>query len=327
MIRTPACFAGAIVAVAGLGLSAPAASQTFTFQKTFRAPAGADLSVTTDRGRITVHRGDNDAIVVNGRVSVRTGFNVPVKAPEYARATADKPPVQQTGSTVKLETPGDPAVRASVTIEYDVEVPAATRVTAVSQSGAVTIAEVAGPISARTQSSTVLVTHAGSTAQIRTGSGAVTVNGAARDLHVTTESGAIRIDEAGGGLSVQTGSGQVAASLVGEGDVDVHTRSSAVDLRGAGGGLTASTESGHLTIAGRPRRPWNVTTGSGAIDVTLDSSAAAELTASTSGGSVEVTAAFTEARVKEQRRVAGRLGAGGGPAVTLTSRSASIKIK
>jgi DUF4097 and DUF4098 domain-containing protein YvlB len=325
MIHARQSVARALVAVAGLVLSAPAAAQTFTFERTYRAPAGTELSVTTDRGRITVHRGDGDQIVVNGRVAVRTGFNVPVKAPEYARATADKPPVQQSGSTVRLETPHDPAVRASVTIEYDVAVPASTRVTAVSQSGAVTITEVGGPISVRTQSSTVAVTHAGSTMQIRTGSGAVTVNGAAGDVQITTESAAIRADEIGGGLTVQTGSGQVEASLVGQGDVDVRTRSSAVNLRGAGGGLIATTESGHITIAGLPRRPWNVTTGSGAIDVAFDSATAAELTASTGGGSVDVAPALADARVKEPRRVAGRVGAGG-PAVTLTSRSASIKV-
>jgi len=315
----------ALVVAAGLVVSSPAAAQTFTFKKTFRAPAGTELSVSTDRGRISVHRGNGDEIVVNGRVSVRTGFNVPLKAPEYARITADKPPVLQSGTTVKLETPSDPAVRVSVTVDYEVDVPASTRVTAVSQSGAVTIAEVAGPISVRTQSSTVLVTQAGSSAQIRTGSGAVTVNGVTGDLQVTTESGAIRVDEIGGGLKVQTGSGQIEASLTGQGDVDVHTQSSAVNLRGAGGGLIATTESGHITIAGLPRRPWNVTTGSGAIDVTFDGAAAAELTASTGGGSVDVAPVLTDTRVKEQRRVAGRLGAGG-PAVTLTSRSASIKV-
>ncbi len=308
-----------------LAVSSPVAAQTFTFERTFPAGSGAELNVTTDRGRIAVRTADDDKIVVKGRVSVRTGFNVPIKAPEYARATADRPPVHQSGPLVRLDLPSDPAVRASVTIHYDVEVPASAKVTAVSQSGELTLEDIDGAISAQTQSSTILVTHAGSSVRIRTGSGAVTVNGVAGDLHVTSESSAIRVDGVRGGLVVQTGSGQVDASLDGQGDVDVHSRSSAINLRGVGGGLTATTESGHITVDGLPRRAWKVTTGSGAIDVALDTAAAAELAASTDGGSVDVARGLIDAPIAESRRVAGRIGAGG-PEVSLRSRSGSIKV-
>jgi hypothetical protein len=113
--------------------------------------------------------------------------------------------------------------------------------------------------------------------------------------------------------------------MSGPGHADVETGSSAITLRGVTGGLTVSTRSGRVRLAGRPGGPWRVITGSGAIDVGLEPAAGVTLDAETGSGSVGVAGAPVSGTVT-RRRVAGSI-AGGGPSVSLESRSGSITVR
>ena len=286
-----------------------AVAQTFTFERSFPATASTLLDVTTERGKITVRAGTTAEVVVVGRVSVRVGLTSPRNAVALARSTADQPPIEHTGETVRLQIPSDARTRRAVTIAYEVRVPAGTPVVTRSESGETRVEGVRAAVSVRTQSSAIKLADLGET-QVDTGSGAVSVDGAGQ-LRVTTSSGGIEVKRVSGDLFVRTQSGRVTASLVNEGDVDVETGSSAITVDGVDGGFAASTQSGRVRVSGNPRRSWRVTTGSSAIDAVFSANAAFTLDATSGSGSVKTESLIVRGET-ERRRVVGSL-AGAAP--------------
>ncbi len=310
--------------VAGLLASGTqVAAQTFIFDRSVPATASTQLDVATERGKITVRVGTTAEVVVVGRVSVRVGWNVPADAVALARSTADQPPLEHTGDTVRLQRPGDGRTQRAVTIAYEVHVPAGTQVVTRSESGETRVEGVQGAVWVRTQSAAITLADLGET-RVETGSGAVSISGAG-PLRVTTSSSRIEARRISGNLYVRTQSGQVTAAFVAEGDVDVETGSSAITLDGLDGGLVASTRSGRVRVSGNPRRSWQVTTGSSAIEAVFSTSAAFTLDASSGSGSVESENLMVQGET-DKRRVAGSIG-GGGPRVHLASRSGSIRLR
>ena len=308
------------------GLLAPgtrAAAQTFTFERSFPATASTRLDVTTERGKITVRTGSTAEVVVIGRVSVRVAWNSPGNAVALARSTANQPPVEHAGDTVRLYVPSDARTRRAVTIAYEVHVPAGTQVVTHSESGETKIEGIRGAVSVRTQSAAITLADLAKT-RVETGSGAVSVDGAG-PLWVTTSSSRIEVKGISGDLYVRTGSGRVTASFVSEGAMDVETGSSAITVAGLNGGLTVVTRSGRVRVSGNPRQPWHVTTGSSAIDAEFNPHAAFAVHASSRSGSVKTENLMVRGDT-DKRRVTGSVG-GGGPTVRLTSRSGSIKLK
>lgn len=279
--------------------------------------------MATERGKVTVRGGTTADVVVVGRVSVRAGWNVPADAVALARTTADDPPLEHQGDTVRLRVPLDGRIRRAVTTAYDVQVPAGVHVTTHSNSGETRIEGVSGRVSVQTQSAAIRLVDLGET-RVDTGSGAVSVDGAG-SLTVTTSSSGIETKRISGDLYVRTQSGRVTASLVSDGDVDVETGSSAITIDGLNGGLAISTQSGRVRVSGRPSRPWQVTTGSSAIDAVFSANAAFLIDATSGSGSVR-TENLVVAGDTDKRRVTGSVDEGGAT-VLLRSRSGSISLR
>ena len=283
----------------------PAWAERVPFTRTFEVGVGPTLEVTTGRGKITVMPGQPGRIVVRGMVTVRIGIDVPQDALALAEKVAANPPVRQAADVIALNTPTDSRERRAVTVSYEVEVPPAARVHAISESGETAITGIDGPVSVRTQSASIAVGRLGGKSDVVTGSGAVQVDGAAGDLSVTTSSSGITVRDAGAGVRAKTQSGAVAVSLKGAGPVHIRTGSSGVRLKGLGGAA-------------------DIETGSGRIEIELAPGAALRLDALTRSGGVDVKAVQVTGEI-DKRRVRGAIGAGG-PDVRLVSRSGSIKI-
>jgi DUF4097 and DUF4098 domain-containing protein YvlB len=157
-----------------------------------------------------------------------------------------------------------------------------------------------------------------------TGSGSVTIDGVADVLTLTTGSGGVVARSLGGSVRVRTASGSVDAELTGEGDADVETGSSAVRIRGVRGSISASSRSGRVFVSGVPNRPWTAHSGSGGVDVAIDTNASLSLDASSGSGSVRVDGATVRGSVSK-RKVTGDIGAGG-PLVRASTRSGAVRI-
>ena len=312
-----------IVAVALQVAGSPALAQRLPFQKSFDAAGVTTLDVSTIRGKINVVSGETDRIQIGGAVTIRIGIDVPENPLEIARKIAANPPIERVGDTVRLRPPADAKDRKAVTVNYDVRVPANTKILTVSDSGETTIAGLTGSVNVQTQSGAIGLQRIGGGATVSTGSGDVLVEGTSGPLTVTTSSSAFTARALGGNLHVRTNSGAVNAAYEGAGDVDVETGSSAIQLRGVRGAVTAASRSGRITVEGKPDRQWAVTTGSSAIDVAV-TSPPVMLNATTGSGSVEVTGATVNGTVSK-RAVNGAIGSGG-PPVRISTRSGSIRL-
>ena len=80
-----------------------------------------------------------------------------------------------------------------------------------------------------------------------------------------------------------------------------------------------------MRVSGNPTRPWQVKTGSSAIELEFSANAAFTLDATSGSGSVKTENLIVRGET-DKGRVAGSID-GGGPTVHLTSRSGSIKLK
>ena len=238
-----------VFVLAALSIAAPASAQRFAFERTYDVGSSPVIDVSTTRGKINVRVGDPGRVVIMGAATVRLGLTTPADAVERARKVAANPPIEQSGASLRLRSPIDPDDSRAMTVSYDLRVPPNTRIVAVSDSGAIAVRDVAGHVEVRTQSSAISLMSLGS-ADVETGSGAVRLDGA---------SGAVRIS----------------------------TSSSAITARGLTGGLQTRTESGRTILSGTPSAPWDVSAGSGSIEVDFYAPVKATLQASTGSGSVE----------------------------------------
>jgi DUF4097 and DUF4098 domain-containing protein YvlB len=314
----------AVVVVIALQVAgSPARAQRLPFQKSFDAAGITTLDVSTIRGKINVVSGETGRIQIDGAVTIRIGIDVPENPLAIAQRIAANPPIERVGDTVRLRPPADARDRKAVTVNYDVRVPANTKILTVSDSGEISLAGLTGAVDVRTQSGAIALQRIGGVTTVTTGSGAVLVEGTNGPLTVTTSSSAFTARALGGNLHVRTNSGAVNAAYEGAGDVDVETGSSAIQLRGVRGAVTAASRSGRITVAGKPARQWAVTTGSSSIDVAV-ASPPVTLDVTTGSGSVQVAGATVTGTVSK-RAVNGAIGSGG-PAVRLSTRSGSIRV-
>lgn len=303
----------------------PAFAQRVAFERMFAVSGDAVLDVSTIRGRIDVSAGDPGRIMVRGTATVRIGLTVPVNAHSIAKALAANPPVQQEKDTVRLQPPIEEEQRRAVTMSYEVTVPQGTRVSTVSDSGAITIRDVTGAVSVRTQSSAIALRDLGGMADVTTGSGAVTAFGVAGDMKVSTGSSAIALRGLGAGLQARTQSGAIDATFRGRGDVDVETGSSAINLDGVNGALVARSSSGLVRVSGTPAAAWRVTNGSGRIELAIARRTAFAIDA-TSDSSTVVLEGFSLDGNRTKGTIEGKVG-GGGPLVQAATRSGAIRVR
>ncbi len=326
-VRQPvrACFAVALLAVAGsLAAAAAADAQRLPFERTFTVGDGVVLDASTVRGKIDVSVGASDRVQVNGTVTVRVD-TAPADALAIAQRIAADPPMAQEPGVVRLRAPLRAEDRRAVTVAYAVKVPRGMRVTVVSESGELTVADVAGGATLRTQSGAVGVRNLGGPASVESGSGAVEVDGIAGDLKVSTQSSGIKATGLSGGVTIVTQSGAVHLGLNGRGNVTVSTGSGEVKADGVRGALSATTQSGRVTISGEPLEAWTINTGSASVALTLAPSSKARLDLATKSSSIVAddpafVGSFTKKQVTAQMN-------GGGPDVRVTTRSGSIRAR
>jgi DUF4097 and DUF4098 domain-containing protein YvlB len=317
--------AAVIAGVLFLATAAPAAAQRVPFERLYDVGPNAALDVTTTNGKIDVIVGDPGRMRVEGTATVRLGLNVPVDAVAIARRLAANPPIQLEGGTLRLRPPATDEERRAVTLSYQVTVPCDVQVRIATDSGATSVRGVGGEVAVKTQSAAILLRDLGGVADVSTGSGAVTIDGVAGNLSVFTQSSGITLTSLGAGLRVRTQSGAVRARFVGEGDVDVETGSSAIALDNIRGGLRVSSNSGRIDVSGDPISPWQITKGSGGVDV--DFLPGAKLTLDVDGGSGKVAVdGLTVDGAASEHRIAGAVN-GGGPLVRVSGRSGSIRLR
>ena len=301
---------GLLVLLVGLASLPLQASETGNFDRTLQVSGTVDLDVVSGSGNIKVHTGGSSSVHVYATIRARDSW-FGLSASEKIKRLQANPPIEQQGNTIHIGRIDDRELQQNVSIDYDLTVPAQTKVNSQTGSGDQNISDVQLALTARTGSGNITVDNIGADVHIRSGSGDLKITTVKGALDAETGSGNIHARGVAGGVSANAGSGEIEVEQVASGNVRVGTGSGSVKLRGVKGALKAETGSGDITVDGDPTGDWRVGAGSGSIDLKLPANASFNIDARTSSGSLKVNRQITMQGTFSRNHVQGKVGNGG----------------
>jgi hypothetical protein len=316
----------AIVALALVPGAAEAQRVEGSFQRTLTVGSQLDLDVTAGSGSIEVRTGPAGRVEVTGRIMASDGWvRRNVNAQERVRRIEANPPIEQSGSTVRIGHNIPQEVHDGISISYTLTVPAAAALRSKTGSGSQQIDGIGGAIDVSSGSGSLAVRKAGGSLHASTGSGGITAAGVGGTFHASTGSGSIRASDISGAITVKTSSGAIDVTQTGEGSVEASSSSGSVRLYGVRGAVAASTSSGSLTIQGALAGAWRLSTSSGSVRVSLSQNQGFELDAHSNSGSIDSDFPVTVTGVVNKRSLRGSA-QGGGPRLHVRTSSGGIAI-
>jgi hypothetical protein len=301
---------GPLVLMFGVAVLQANAAETGGFDRNLKVSGPVTVEVTSGSGNITVHTGGNSDVHVVAKIRARDLWFGPSAAEKIRRIEKD-PPVEQFGSTIRIGRIEERELQQNVSIDYDVTVPAQTKLNSSTGSGDQSISGVQLPLTAKTGSGSITVENIGADTRIRSGSGDLKINSVKGTVDAETGSGSIRGHGIAGEVIANTGSGDVEIEQVASGSARVGTGSGSVKLRGIKGGLRVETGSGDIRAEGAPTADWRVGTGSGTIGLKVPAQASFNLDARTSSGRLTVNHPVTMQGSMSKSHIQGKVGNGG----------------
>jgi len=222
-----------------------------SFERTLKVTGNLTLEVATGSGRIDVRTGPSDTVVIHGRIVASDSWFSSTNATERVRQVEQNPPIDQDGNSIRVGKSGDREPYNSVSISYDITVPAATDLRAAVGSGAVHVEGVRGQARVTTGSGGIELGGIGGAVDARAGSGRILVRGLGNGITAHAGSGSVTLElpqSAAFNLSVSTGSGgiDVGHPMTMQGKLSRHSVRATV--RGGGPLVDVSTGSGSVTI-------------------------------------------------------------------------------
>jgi len=300
-------------AVLAAAVAATATTSAFaaegSFSRSLSVSGAPTITVATGSGFIHVSTGSQSEVRINARVKTEHSWFGGGSDADRVKQITDNPPIVQNGNAITIgSSNGDSSRFRNIEIDYDVVLPAATTLKVASGSGDIQVANVLSLVSAETGSGDIRIANVGPTP------------------HVSTGSGSIRAEGVHGAGNLETGSGDIEFSQQSAGDVKAETGSGSIRLHGINGALKAETGSGDIEIDGNPASEWKLESGSGSVRLSLNPQARYTLNASTSSGSVNVSAPIMMQTGLDKQHIAGSV-RGGGPTVRISTGSGDITVK
>ncbi len=272
-------------------LFALAASTAFAadsnFDRTLNVSGSPTVSVTTGSGYIHLHPGSDNQVHVIGHVHASQGWFGGGRD-NRVQEIVNNPPIVQSGNDITIGQHNNDLFR-NISIDYEITLPRASNLNAITGSGDLEIQDVGASIKAQS------------------GSGSVRAHGIQ------------------GPATLGTGSGDIELEQTGPGDVKAETGSGSLRLHGISGALKASTGSGDIEAEGQPTADWRISTGSGSIRLGVGN-ARFTLDADTGSGSINVAQPITMQGSLNHHHVTGAVN-GGGPTIRANTGSGDIQIK
>ncbi|MGE5322537.1 MAG: DUF4097 family beta strand repeat-containing protein [Actinomycetota bacterium] len=315
-----------VAVVLAVGMLPASAATTGHFDRTLKVNGQVDLTVVSGSGDITVHTGNGDSVIVSAKLHASNSWLFGGSAEERIHQIEQNPPIEQQGNIIHIGRAQDHSLFRNISIDYDLTVPAKTRLTSTTGSGDQVINGLQLPLTCRTGSGNISADNLGADARISSGSGDLKIGSVKGALTATAGSGNIRADGVAGEINATTGSGDVEMRQVAAGNVRVGTGSGNVKLYGIKGGLRAQTGSGDIQADGEPTSGWQLGAGSGTITLKIPPQASFNIDARTSSGSLRITKTFTAQGTISRNRVQGKVG-NGGPLVDLHTGSGDIYVQ
>lgn len=257
-------------------------SDSLSFDRTLSVSGAAQLAVSTGSGNIHIKRGSGNQVVIHGKITVSHDGSE-----EEARQIAANPPIEQNGDAIRIG-PQHEEHWHGISINYEIEAPAGTQLTA------------------------------------NSGSGDITDEGVGQNAKLQTGSGDIKATSLEGPFTVMTGSGNITATQTGQGDAVAQTGSGDIVLKDIHGGFRGQTGSGNIKASGTPSAAWDLQTGSGNVELWTNN-APLTFDASTGSGSVTTANGEVSSDPSDHHHVRGSLN-GGGPTIRLQTGSGDVHI-
>ena len=288
------------ITVAVLALSVAAARPARADQVDVRKPAASDglVEIENPAGSVRVIGWSNAEVAVSGTLGRRANLGFRVVG---------------TRTHVEVEVEGNPHATRS---DIEVHVPAESRVSVESFASSITVTDVTGPVTAETVNGAVSVSGSVKEVSAESVNGAVDVSGASTRVHAGTVNGALTVKGARGEVEANTVNGE---------------------LRVVGGGAFTrarlETVSGSIRFEGElgPHADLQAQTVSGAVELTLPASTAADFTVNTFSGDINTdfgVALYRNpgGRHSPQKELTFSIG-GGGAKVAIETLSGSISLR
>jgi putative adhesin len=229
-------LAAAAALTAGCHIDAHSQIADGSFDRTLSVKDGVvDLDVQSRSGQIDIRPGKGGEVRIVGRIRAYesiVALGAGYTPEEQVKSLSSTPPIRQSGNSISVGEIDTLGLGTSVSISYEVTVPADTRVHTSSRSGNQTIEGIGGPVDA------------------------------------SSRSGSIRVERVGGDVEIESRSGRVDVGLLPDGaHLDVATRSGAIDT---GAPAQAEREARRRGDPDRRRRHVNDTIGQGRRRVVVE---------------------------------------------------------
>ncbi|HLY60192.1 MAG TPA: DUF4097 family beta strand repeat-containing protein [Terriglobia bacterium] len=298
-----------------------------SFDRTLKVTGAVDLDVATGSGNIDVRTGDSGSVHVRAKIRASNNWHGDsADAEKKVHELETNPPIEQNGNSIRIGHIEDPELRRNISISYELEVPAETRLAANTGSGNETISGIQGPLRANTGSGSLKISNIGDELDANSGSGDIEADSIKGHARVHTGSGWIHASGIAGAIVAGTGSGDIRLEQTAPGDVRVETGSGTTELTGVSGSLEARSGSGNISASGSPTGGWSMHSGSGTLKVHFATQVGFDLDAHTSSGQIITDQPITVQGTIGRGRMQGKA-RGGGVRLNLETGSGNIHIE
>jgi DUF4097 and DUF4098 domain-containing protein YvlB len=326
-----------------------------------RIPPGAQLTVHTDLGNITVHAGQTDDV----RVEVNESATGASESHARTRMNDAGVVLEKSGSGYLLHPVKQGDSHGRVSVDLDVELPKSVTLTASTSRGDISISGIAGPVTAVSQNGDVEIHDSTSDVSVELQKGDARVSDVAGNVRVIGKGSEIEISDVTGDATLEgdffgpirirnvaktthcatpssdislvhlTGrleldSGQIEISDV-AGIASLVTHNKDIEVENVAGRLRITNTHGDIRIhfPAPPHEEINVSNDSGDVDLTLPAKSSFEISAVTRSG--EVNNEFEDPSLKQANdsdsgRLIGRIGAHG-PKITIVTSYGTIYLR
>lgn len=257
------------------------------FQKTVTVDGSVDLEVKNGSGDTKVYGSSEGQVRVEGKIHVRAGDKA--RGEEILAQLAQNPPISQFGRAITIgDLDRSRYPRASVSFDFTIFVPKASRILSRSGSGDQSVQDIDGDVELAAGSGDLQVTNIGGRVEAKAGSSDIHLRDIRGDCEVSAGSGDVEAENLAKRAEVRTGSGSIRLSYVGD-DVLVQNGSGGVTIREAKGGIRVRASSGDVLIDSvlTPGSFWDIETASGDVDLKMPQSSQFNIHAESRSGSLE----------------------------------------
>jgi len=242
-----------IVVAASVG-AARADGPKRSFERDLKVTGPVEVSLEAASSDLKVVAGADGTVRIRFIVqSSHNGNHVPENFEALFSSVESNPPFKQEGNRIVLGNSADDTAPKGASVDYELTVPATTRLNFESQSGDLWAEGIRGPVSVETQSGDIRLNSVAGAIQIQTTSGDIKLQQTeTQGIKIETTSGDVNLqlpEKASFDLSVRTASGDINVSPTFAGSArfdDEHAAS--LKVHGGGVPVEVRTASGDVTI-------------------------------------------------------------------------------